>query len=292
MGLFPLGLLSQGGGAAAGGFGYFIGVSGGAIYKIASASDATSTSSATLTVGIGYGAAGMSNSGVAGYANSGFNSPNVDKIAFPGDTRTTLATGLSITRGGARGMANVAVAGYIAGGLNSGYSVYYNTVDKFAFPAETRTTLASGLQQPLGLPGGCANSGTAGYYFHGQDSGGNNTANFNKFAFPSDTLSANASYFPYPSQSNGSVANKGVAAYTSRDDKISFPTDTRSNLTTTFGSLGASINGLCGYFATSFGGGNGIAKILFSTETTATLPSTFPGNVSYQGDAFANSGVF
>lgn len=289
--LFPLGLLGQPRGAAAGGFGYFIGVSGGAIYKIASTSDTTSTSSATLSVSIGYAAGAMANSGVAGYANSGFNSANVDKITFPGDTRTTLATGLSVTRGGSRGMANVAVAGYIAGGLNSGYSVYYNTVDKFAFPAETRTTVSSGLQQNLALSNGCANSGTAGYYFHGDNNGTQQTS-FNKFTFPSDTLSANNSYFPYPTQSNGSVANKGVAAYTSRDDKISFPTDTRSNLTTTFGSLGASINGLCGYFSTSFGGGNGVAKISFATETTATLPATFAGNVSYQGDAFANSGVF
>jgi hypothetical protein len=291
--LFPLGLLGQPRGAAAGGFGYFTQNFGGAIYKIASSSDTTSTSSATLSVGIGYAAGGMSNSGVAGYVNSGFNSVNVDKIAFPADTRTTLATGMSLIRGGHRGMANVAVAGYLAGGLDSTYNIWYNTVDKFAFPADTRTTVSSGLQTTLALPGGCANSGTAGYYFYGQTAPGNNTSAFNKFTFPADTLSANFNYFSTASQAVGCVANKGVAAYTSNNTKISFPSDTLSNLTTTgSGPTGASINGLCGYISTSFGGGNTVAKLTFATETTATLPATFAGNVGYQSDAFANSGVF
>jgi hypothetical protein len=236
----------------------------------------------------------MSNSGVAGYANSGFNSVNVDKIAFPADTRTTLATGMSLIRGGHRGMANVGVAGYLAGGLDSTTNIWYATVDKFAFPSDTRTTVASGLQTTLALPGGCANSGTAGYYFYGQTAPGNNTGAFNKFAFPSDSLTANFTYFTVPSQSVGSAANKGVAAYTVQNDKIAFSTDTRSAMTVSpaGGSCAASINGLAGYLATGFGGGTGIRKFLFATETGTTLAATFAANVGYQSDAFADSGVF
>jgi hypothetical protein len=45
--------------------------------------------------------AGFSDPNVAGYAAGGIDSSNfttVDKFAFPGDTRTTLATGLSSAR--------------------------------------------------------------------------------------------------------------------------------------------------------------------------------------------------
>jgi hypothetical protein len=292
--LFPLGLLGQPRGAAAGGFGYHV-ADNGAIRKIDSSSDTISTSSATLSVfnTNGVGSGGCSNSGVAAYFAGNVFGTTVDKIAFPADTRTTLATGLSVVRGGVGGMANVAVAGYLGGGVDSNGTVWYTTVDKFAFPADTRSTLGTGLAVALSNNRGCANSGTAGYYTYGQTSGGGNSAYLNKFAFPSDTQSSNASYFPSSTFAKAFAANKGVAAY-GGSDKIAFPTDTRSAFSPSgsgHGSQASSINGLLGYFVTGFSG-TGANKVLFATETGATLASSFPTNMSYIGDGFGNSGVF
>jgi hypothetical protein len=81
-------------------------------------------------------------------------------------------------------MANSAVAGYFAGGLNfQGFS--QSTVDKFAFPSDTRTTLGTGLSSGRSSGTGVGNSGVAGYF-----GGGFDTANrtiVDRFAFPSDT---------------------------------------------------------------------------------------------------------
>jgi len=291
--LFPLGLLSQPRGAAAGGFGYHV-ASQTAIYKIDSSNDTISTSSATLSVAVssGYGSGGLSNSGVAAYFAPTGNSTTVDKIAFPADTRTTLATGLSIARNATGGMANVAVAGYFGGGVDNAGSNWYSTVDKFAFPSDTRSTTTS-LALGVSNNRGCANSGTAGYYTYAQVAPGNASAYLNKLSFPSDTLSANASYFPSGDISKAFAANKGVAAY-GGGSKIAFPTDTRSAFTPSgsgHGSQASSINGLLGYFATGFTGTTA-NKVLFATETGATLAGAFPTSVGYGGDGFGNSGVF
>jgi hypothetical protein len=294
MTLFPLGLLGQPRGAAAGGFGYHVADSG-AIRKIDSSSDTISTSSATLSVfnTNGVGSGGLSNSGVAAYYAANVFGTTVDKIAFPADTRTTLATGISQVRGAIGGMANVAVAGYFGGGVDSNGSTWYTTVDKFAFPADTRSTLGTGLSVSMSNNRGCANSGTAGYYTYGQTNGGSNSAYLQKFVFSTDTNSSNASYFPSATISKGFAANKGVAAY-GGTDKIAFPTDTRSAFAPSgsgHGSQASSINGLLGYFVTAFSG-TGANKVLFATETGATLGSSFPTNMSYIGDGFGNSGVF
>jgi hypothetical protein len=292
--LFPLGLLGQPRGAAAGGFGYHV-ADNGAIRKIDSTSDTISTSSATLSVfnTNGVGSGGLSNSGVAAYYQGNTFGTTVDKIAFPADTRTTLATGGSQVRGGIGGMANVAVAGYFAGGVDGNGNTWFTTVDKFAFPADTRTTLGTGLAVALSNNRGFANSGTAGYYGYGQTQGGGNSAYLNKFAFPSDTQSSNGSFFPSPTISKAFAANKGVAAY-GGTDKIAFPSDTRSAFSPSgsgHGSQASSINGVLGYFVTAFNG-TGANKVLFSSETGAALASSFPTGMGYTGDGFGNSGVF
>ena len=83
---------------------------------------------------------------VAGYVAGGRDGSDfttVDKFAFPDDSRTTLATGLSIARKGEAGFFDPTVAGYVAGGRTG--TTETSTVDKFAFPGDTRTTLATGL---------------------------------------------------------------------------------------------------------------------------------------------------
>ena len=81
---------------------------------------------------------------VAGYAAGGYTASNVatvDKFLFTTDARSTLATGLSSTRGYAAGFAS-AENGYAAGGY-TGSNVA--TVDKFLFTTDARSTLATGL---------------------------------------------------------------------------------------------------------------------------------------------------
>jgi hypothetical protein len=77
-------------------------------------------------------------------------------------------------------MSNPAVAGYAAGSAG-----IVTTVDKFAFPAETRTTLGTGLSGGRGYAGGVSYHGTAGYVCGGYN--GSNVNVIDKFAWPSDT---------------------------------------------------------------------------------------------------------
>ena len=54
----------------------------------------------------GGGLAGMANSGTAGYFGGGYLTSGIDKIAFPADTKTTLAATLTSARYSLAGMAN------------------------------------------------------------------------------------------------------------------------------------------------------------------------------------------
>jgi hypothetical protein len=90
----------------------------------------------------------MADSGTAGYFFGGFTTAvvsTVDKFAFPGDTRSTLGTGLSAAKFRSAGMGNVGTAGYAGGGATGNNETGSTTVDKFAFPSDTRSTLGTGL---------------------------------------------------------------------------------------------------------------------------------------------------
>jgi hypothetical protein len=132
------------------------------VEKFAFPADTRTTLAATLTATKGAGAA-MSNRGVAGYVAGGGNpsgiNSNVDKVAFATDTVSSLGTGLSSARHFPAGMADSGVAGYVAGGSTSGNDNNVTTVDKFAFPADTRTTLGTGLSVARSRLGGMANEG-------------------------------------------------------------------------------------------------------------------------------------
>jgi hypothetical protein len=55
-------------------------------------------------------------------------------------------------------MADSGTAGYFGGGVNSSFATVA-TVDKFAFPSDTRSTLASGLATATQSLAGFADSG-------------------------------------------------------------------------------------------------------------------------------------
>jgi len=77
-------------------------------------------------------------------------------------------------------MANSGTAGYFGGG--SGYA---DTVDKFAFSDDSRTTLGTGLSSARGYLAGMADSGTAGYF--GGGTTGSAVSTVDKFAFSDDS---------------------------------------------------------------------------------------------------------
>jgi hypothetical protein len=86
----------------------------------------------------------MANNGVAAYfggGNAGAGGvTTVDKFALPADTRSTLGTGLSGGRYDLSGMANSGVAGYFGYGGLQGVAFTTNTIHKFSFADDTRST--------------------------------------------------------------------------------------------------------------------------------------------------------
>jgi hypothetical protein len=228
-------------GYCAGGMDGSTGVEVSTIDKLAFPAETASTLGTGLSSNRGNLSSGFANKAVAGYIAGGMQSTQtvrvatVDKITFPTDFRSTLATGLSGARQGPTGMANNGVAGYVAGGREPSPTNYVTTVDKFAFPSDTRSTLATGLSGTNGLSAGFANNGVAGYIANGVIG-----TTCNKFAFPSDTRSifatTNSGYWT-AGFSNNAVAgyvSGGISDYT-RVEKIAFPSDTVSSVGTFVG---------------------------------------------------------
>jgi len=98
------------------------------------------------------------------------------------------------------------VAGYFLGGESSGGTV--STIDKFAFPSETRTTLASGMVTASQRHRSNANSGVAGY-----SSTGNLGSNIEKLFFSTDSSSTLATTLSLSRSLSSGAANSGTAGY-------------------------------------------------------------------------------
>jgi hypothetical protein len=120
------------------------------IDKLTFSNETKSTLSATLS-NTAYSQAGMADSDVAGYFGGGYTGSAelnvIDKITFPADTKTTLSATLSSQRGWVTGVADSGVAGYFGGGGEAGGATYLSGIDKIAFPADTKSTLAATLSQ-------------------------------------------------------------------------------------------------------------------------------------------------
>lgn len=140
---------------------------------------------------------GFADPGVGGYvlgghvdtSSPGTSTDAVDKYSFPSDIRSTLGTGLSALRRDVGGFADPGVAGYAVGGTESGVSTIVGTVDKFAFPTDTRSTLGTGLAAATAAVAGVASPGVAGYAMGGVVAGPTYVSTVEKIAFPSDTVS-------------------------------------------------------------------------------------------------------
>jgi len=154
----------------------------------------------------------MANKAVAGYFGGGFTTTQVatvDKYAFPGDTRTTLGTGLSVARYSLGAFSNSGTAGYFFGGRQTTTGTEQTVVDKFAFPSDTRSTLATGLTSATDQTAGAANKDVAGYRSGGVVSG-SQTRTVDKFAFPSDTRTALGNKLTVARAGHGACANEAT----------------------------------------------------------------------------------
>jgi hypothetical protein len=134
----------------------------------------------------------------------------VDKFAFPSDTRSTLGTGLSDDKESAAGFLNTGVAGYFAGGERiTGGGTIFTTVDKFAFPSDTRSTLGTGLSSARANLAGVSNSAVAGYAGGGAN-GVSLFSTVDRFAFPSDTRSTLGTGLSVARYSAAGMSNEGL----------------------------------------------------------------------------------
>ncbi len=156
---------SSGGAANSGVAAYFAGGYAGGylttIDKFAFSDDSRSTLASGLSVGRTV-LAGAANSGSFTYfagGTTGSRVDTVDKIAFSDDSRSTLSTGLAVATESLAGAANSGTAAYFAGGYAMPVPAMVDTVYKFAFSDDSRTTLTTGLAQVLEQMAGAANSG-------------------------------------------------------------------------------------------------------------------------------------
>ena len=212
--------------------------------KFAFADDSRTTLGTGLSVTT-YNQAAAANSGVAGYSAGGNAYPGgdvttIDKFAFSDDSRTTLGTGLSASTPYLAGAANSGTAAYYGGGLVGGWGgTKVTTVDKFAFPGDSRSTLGTGLSVGRYALGAMANSGTAAY-FGGGDTG-SLVDTVDKFAFSDDSRTTLGTGLSAARRYLAGMANSGTAGYygggytttgVATVDKFAFPGDGRTTLGT------------------------------------------------------------
>lgn len=170
------------------------------VYKYTYSTETRSTAGGSTPFGGSF-TGMMSNYGVAGYQLGGLpNGTNprvatVGKYNFSNESGSTI-TSLTIARDAVGGFANDGVAGYAAGGY---YGDTYSTVDKYAFPSDSRSTLSTGLYENMRGVAGVAKAGTAGYVSGGAGAFGI-TDYIQKFSFPGDTRSIIAQRAPAATQ--------------------------------------------------------------------------------------------
>ncbi len=249
---------------------------------------------------------GMSNSGTAGYQAGGGITGNVpvttvDKFAYSDDSRSTLGTGLADTRTNLPcGFSNSGTAGYVGGGWSSTGSAAIDSVDKFAFSNDSRSTIAATLTANTQYIAAMANSGTAGYTLGGYT--GSNVSTVDKFAFSDDSVSTLGTGLSTANRLPAGMANSGTAGYcgggytsTSVDtvDKFAFSDDSRTTLGTglsaaSYSHTGWGDTGAAGYFA---GGTRGSATDKFSfADDSRSSGTSLTSQTKYVSTA-ANEGA-
>jgi len=304
MALIPFGVLSAAGGALApaGVAGYFaVGSTLTTIDKFAFPTDSRTTLATGLSVADAYIGNGIANSNVAGYVALEPSPSTVNRFAFPSDTRSNLASPLATRRYLKTGFSNSGVAGYFAGGVEGGTSTILGSVEKYAFPSETRSTLGTGMSGNRREVGGFENIAVAGYVGPGFDGGSpGRTTTVDKFAFPSDTRSTLGTGTSSAVRDGGAMCDIRTAGYyngattsnVTTVDKFSYPSDTRSTLGTGLSSArslqgGMGNPGVAGYFG---GRTTTVDKFAFPSDSRTTLASGLSAGGEGVG-GFADAGA-
>ena len=99
----------------------------------------------------------------------------------------------------------ITLAAYFAGGVDT---ANISGIDKIAFSADTKSTLAATLSTARYDLAGAANSGTAAYFAGGYDT--NNISGIDKIAFSGDTKSTLAATLSTARYYQAGAANSGV----------------------------------------------------------------------------------
>ena len=109
---------------------------------------------------------------------------------------------------GVNSSARTSVAGYFGGGNDSGGRI--SGIDRYAFPADTKTTLTATLTTATSSIEGMANSGVAGYFMGGYAPSA--TAVVDKLSFATETI-ATTTQLSGARVDVAGFANSGVAGY-------------------------------------------------------------------------------
>lgn len=281
--------------------------------KLTYSNETVSTLTATLSAAretLG----GFSNSGTAGYSFGGSSSGTVvDKLTFSTETNSTV-TALPIANNDVRGAANQATAGYTLGGYKSAQPQAgpKGTIYKYAFPADTQSTLAATLTTTNYAQGTAQNKGAGLYSISGYN--GSFITTTSKLSLPAETTANIAATITTGDWLGGSASNDGTAgyiaggtqnltAYVTTAWKLTFATDTFTTisnaLSTALGrNAGMASKGNAGYFAGGSGvyGSNAsdsatINKISFTTDTSSLLTAVLPQSLRNHA-GFGNSGTY
>ena len=309
----PASTYSSGAGYFAGGLGLNAGTIMDTIDKLVFGSETCAAISATLSTAK-RDCGGMSNNGTAGYIGGGYTNTQIDtveKLTTPGESRTTLGTGLSVARREQpAGCANSGTAGYFGGGNeNTDWSSGSFAIDKFAFSNDSRSVVSDGLSVKVRAPGAMANSGTAGYWAGGSPNGPT-SAVIDKIAFSNDTRTVLSTGLSEAMYGPAGCANSGTAGYIGGGyappahlyqvdiiAKWAFSNDARTVLSTVLSSErqapgAAAQSGTAGYWA---GGSTGtrvttVDKLAFSNDSLTTLGTGLSTTLQHLSGA-ANSGT-
>ncbi len=197
-------------------------------------------------------------------------------------------------------------AGYIMGGAGG----YLDTVDRFSFPSDARTTLGTGLSSARHSGAGFSNSGTAGYAAGGGTTGNTPSTTVDKFAYSDDSRSTLGTGLA-DARTNVcfGFSNSGTAGYigggwsstgsaaTDKTDKFAFSDDSRSTISDTLVAAaqyiaGMTNSGTAGYTLGGYTGSNlsRVEKLAFSNDTFSTLGTGLSVAVRI-ASGMANSGT-
>ena len=245
---------------------------------------------------------------VAGYFAGGTGASylnSINKFTFSTEAISTPSAVLSGNIVSNTGFANSGVAGYSLGGFDDSTYTALTTIDKIAFPADTKSS-STVLTTAKDLHAGFSNTGVAGYVGGGRNSAGAKTNNVEKLTYPSETSSAVSATLTSATMQMTAFSNYGVAGYfvggndaagkVTSVDKFAFPSDTKTNLATAtlgFNRTALADQGVSGYV---MGGEDSVGavvslceKFAFSTDTKTTTTSL--AVVSSQGFGASSSGV-